>query len=84
MYLMRKSNAISEYIAEPINELSILTSNLGSKQNTKLMESGNIEEIYKLVQNFNTLSSELDDRTNAYIESQMREKMKEKEGYISL
>ncbi len=79
MYLMRKSNAISEYIAEPINELSTLTSNLGSKQNTKLMESGNIEEIYKLVQNFNTLSSELDDRTNAYIESQMREKMKEKE-----
>ncbi|ABB44243.1 Cache sensor signal transduction histidine kinase [Sulfurimonas denitrificans DSM 1251] len=79
IYLMRKSNAISEYIAKPINELSTLTSNLGTKPNTQLRETGNIEEIYKLVQNFNTLSNELDDRTNAYIESQMREKMKEKE-----
>ncbi|QHG92016.1 sensor histidine kinase [Sulfurimonas sp. CVO] len=79
IFLMRKSKIVAKHISKPINELSELTDNLGIRPNTLLKDTSNIAEIAKLAENFNMLSSELENRTNAYIESQMREKLKEKE-----
>lgn len=83
IYLTKKSKKVAAVISKPINDLSELTSNLGYKPQNPLSDETKIDEIYSLIHNFNMLSKELDTRTQEYIQSQMREKMKEKDAEIA-
>ena len=83
LYLMRKSLFVAEKIAQPIAELSLLTSDLGKKSNEQIINKVGIVEVDQLVHNFNNLSKELEIRTQEYIDSQLREKMKEKDAEIA-
>ena len=83
LYLLRKSKNIGMQIAHPIHELSILTKDLGTKKAAKLEALSGIQEVDTLTQNFNRLSSELDTRTEEYIQSKLREKMIEKDAEIA-
>ena len=82
-YLLRKSLKIANKIASPIEKLSLLTSDFGRKANTQLGMKVGIEEVDRLTQNFNKVSLELDVRTKEYVESQLREKMREKDAEIA-
>jgi len=83
LYLLRKSKNVGMQIAQPIHELSVLTKDLGSKKATKLEALSGISEVDTLTQNFNRLSTELDTRTEEYIQSKLREKMIEKDAEIA-
>ena len=82
-YLFRKSLKIAHKISSPIQELSLLTSDLGRKPNNHLGKKVGIEEVDRLTDNFNKVSSELDVRTKEYIEAQLREKLIEKDAEIA-
>jgi signal transduction histidine kinase len=83
LYLQKKSQKLAQKIVTPIEELSILSKDLGTNANTVLKSDSGIEEVDQLTHNFNTLSKELDTRTQAYIEAQLREKMHEKDAEIA-
>ena len=83
IYLMKKSRLVAVRIAEPIRKLSVMTSDLGTKEAKRMTHQVGITEIDQLVDNFNKLSEELDIRTQEYVQSQLREKMKEKDAEIA-
>lgn len=83
MYLLKKSRNVASLIAEPIEELSILSTNLGNQPGSIIEKKVNIEEVDRLIQNYNQLSTELDTRTKEYIQGQMREKMIEKDAEVA-
>ncbi len=82
-YLLRKSSKLARKIAVPIEELSFFTSNLGNKADNQIYKRVGITEVDILTQNFNKVSLELDARTKEYVESQLREKMQEKDAEIA-
>jgi signal transduction histidine kinase len=79
IYLLKKSQIVAVKISEPISTLSEKTTFLGKEPQTILDLEVGISEVDLLIKNFNTLSKELDTRTQEYIQSQIREKMKEKD-----
>ena len=79
LFLLRKSRKLTAKIATPIERLSTLTRGLGENLKTKKLEAVGIDEIDHLSQNFNTMAIELETRTDALVNSQLREKMREKE-----
>ncbi|MCK4621342.1 MAG: diguanylate cyclase [Desulfuromonadales bacterium] len=79
LFLLRKSRKLTVKIATPIEILSTLTRGLGESLKTKKLEAVGIDEIDHLSQNFNTMVIELETRTDALVNSQLREKMREKE-----
>lgn len=83
LYLQRKSQKLAQKIVTPIQELSILSKDLGKDTKTIIKSDSGIDEVEELTHNFNTLSKELDARTEAYIEAQLREKMHEKDAEIA-
>lgn len=82
-YLLRKSSRIAFKIAAPIQELSLLTSDLGNKPSNFIDKKIGIEELDRLTHNFNKVSKELDARTKEYVEAQLREKIREKDTEIA-
>jgi C4-dicarboxylate-specific signal transduction histidine kinase len=82
-YLLRKSSRIASKIASPIQELSLLTSDLGNKPDNFIDKKVGIKEVDRLSENFNKVSMELDARTKEYVEAQLREKMREKDTEIA-
>lgn len=82
-YLLRKSRRIASKIADPIKELSTVTSNLGLQPENRIKTHSDIQEVEQLAQNFNEVSSKLDERTREYVQSQIREKIKEKDAEIA-
>jgi signal transduction histidine kinase len=78
-FLLRKSRTLSKRIALPIETLSKITDSLGTNLNNTNLKAVGIVEIDKLNNNFNHMTSELDTRTQDLIDSQIREKIKEKE-----
>jgi len=82
-YLLKKSSKIASKIASPIQELSLLTSDLGSKPLSRIDKIVGIQEVDLLTHNFNKVSFELDARTKAYVEVQLKEKMREKDAEIA-
>jgi signal transduction histidine kinase len=82
-YLLKKSSKIASKIASPIQELSLLTSDLGNKPDNLIEKKVGIQEVDRLTENFNKVSLELDARTKEYVEAQLREKMREKDAEIA-
>ncbi len=78
-YLVRRSSGLSEKIALPIETLSKATKDLGTHLGGDSVQKVGIYEIDQLSGNFNQMSFELDIRTQELIDSQLREKIKEKE-----
>lgn len=83
LYLLRKSKKIASQISTPIEELSFLTKDLGKSNAKEIDTKSGIQEVDQLTYNFNTLSQELESRTQDYIQSQLREKMIEKDAEIA-
>lgn len=83
LYLLKKSRKVAFQISEPIKEITELTTGLGSRPGYQLEGSVGISEVDQLIGNFNDLSMQLDARTQDYIQSQLREKMKEKDAEIA-
>jgi signal transduction histidine kinase len=83
LYLLKKSDAVARRIANPIEKLSALTTGLGHTPGNRIDHEVGIVEVDALVSNFNDLSAELDARTKDYIQSQIREKMREKDAEIA-
>ncbi len=82
-YLSKKSQKLARKIVTPIEELSMLSKDLGTNAAHKPLEPSGITEVDQLTHNFNTLSIELDERTKSTIEAQLREKMHEKDAEIA-
>jgi len=83
LYLLRKSKTVASRISKPIHKLSVMSQDLGKKLQNKLNSDSGIQEVDQLSYNFNTLSQELDIRTNEYVQSQLRERMAEKDAEIA-
>ena len=83
LYLMKKSKNLAQKIVTPIEELSILSKDLGKETKKIIHSDSGIDEVDQLTHNFNTLSKELDERTEAYVESHLREEMYEKDAEIA-
>ena len=82
LYLLRKSHKLTARIATPIEELSSLTCGLGENLKAKKQQTVGIVEIDHLSTNFNKMANELETRTDALIDAQLREKMREKEAEL--
>jgi signal transduction histidine kinase len=78
-FLLKRSSSLSQKIASPIESLSRVTKGFGKHLQSKQLQSVGILEIDQLSGNFNEMTSELDNRTKDLIDSQLREKIKEKE-----
>ncbi len=83
LFLSKKSKTVASRISKPIHQLSILTKDLGTKTDSQIDSNSGIYEVDQLSQNFNKLSKELDERTNDYIQAQIREKTAEKDAEIA-
>jgi len=84
-YLRRNARVMSSEISLPITNLSQATSELGKTEfddGADLAMSG-IPEIDRLTTNFNTMSKELRERSDALVRSAVREQLKEKEAELS-
>jgi len=83
LYLQRKSKTLAHKIVAPIEQLSLLSKDLGKDTKALIQSDSGIKEVEELTENFNTLSKELDARTEAYIEAKLQEKMHEKDAEIA-
>ena len=63
LFLRKSSSILAKNITKPIQDLSHITSDVGSNQDIKLHSSSNITEIDQLYSNFQTMINELEDRT---------------------
>ncbi|EJF06127.1 signal transduction histidine kinase [Thiovulum sp. ES] len=79
VFLLKKSKSLAKRIASPIETLSRVTDSLGRNLDSLNLRDVGILELDKLNKNFNSMGSELETRTKELIDSQIREKMKEKE-----
>lgn len=83
LYLQRKSQKLATKIVSPIEELSLLSKDLGTDAIHQPLAPSGISEVDQLTHNFNRLSLELNERTKSTIEAQLREKMHEKDAEIA-
>jgi C4-dicarboxylate-specific signal transduction histidine kinase len=83
-YLRRNAKAMSTRISEPITSLARATSELGKDfgRGRDLALSG-IPEIDRLTENYNTLSGELEQRSQELVRSGVREQLQQKEAELA-
>jgi diguanylate cyclase (GGDEF)-like protein len=82
VYLENKSRRLATQLASPIARLSEITSTVGDAIVIEKLESVGISEIDRLYSNFNKMASQLESRTRALIESESREKIRQRETEI--
>ena len=82
LYLENKSRHLAKRVADPIERLSNLTSSLGDQLVMEKLTSVGIAEIDRLYGNFNRMSSQLEQKTQALVDSETREEVRRKETEI--
>ena len=86
MYLMLRIQAhrFSRKIADPIENLSMMTTNLGTASEITLAEMSGVTEIDRLSDNFNQMTQELNKRSQSLIEKEIESRMVERENRLLL
>jgi C4-dicarboxylate-specific signal transduction histidine kinase len=77
--LLSRSRKLAEQIAAPIKDLAEATAQVGREGSHLRLEHAGVEEIDRLSDNFNLMSAELNERTRALVEAQLREQLKARE-----
>ena len=80
-FLRNRARRMAEQIASPVEKLALATAEIGTGKAS--VPAVGIEEIDQLTANFNTMSSELAQRSNELIEAGVRSEMKEKEAELA-
>ncbi len=81
-YLLIKSRTLATRIAQPIHQLTKLTSDVGSSKEIEKIDSIGIVEIDALLQNFNKMISELSNRSEQILQSRLQDELRIKENEI--
>ncbi|QEP44306.1 hypothetical protein D5085_14940 [Ectothiorhodospiraceae bacterium BW-2] len=71
LYLLHKSHRLTQLIATPIEQLSLLTQTLQANFKSEQLALVGIDEIDTLSSNFNTMARELESSTNSLIEAKL-------------
>ena len=82
LFLRRKARVMAARIAAPVRDLTEASTRLGTAPAAGLISYSGITELDQLTDNFNTMSSELDKRSNDLIQAGMAMAMKEKEAEL--
>lgn len=83
LLLLRRSFTVSQQIAIPVRNLATATAEVGKNESLAALPLTGIDEIDQLSTNFNQMSQELDERTQALIASQIREQLAAQEAEIA-
>ncbi len=81
-YLLTKSRVLATRIARPIQQLTKLTSDVGSSKEIGEIDSSGVVEIDVLLQNFNKMISELSARSEQILQSRLQDELRIKENEI--
>ena len=80
-FLRNRARRMAEQIASPVEKLALATAEIGTGKAS--VPAVGIEEIDQLTANFNTMSSELAQRSKELIEAGVRSELKEKEAELA-
>ena len=81
VFLRGCARRLAEQIASPVEKLTLATAEIGTGK--ACIPASGIEEIDQLTANFNTMSSELAQRSTELIEAGVRSEMKDKEAELA-
>jgi len=83
LFLRSRARRMAAAIAEPVETLSRATNEMGTGISEAPIAASGIEELDTLTENFNTMSSQLAERSRELVEARVRTEMKSKEAELS-